>query len=145
MQLGSVVRSRERDWVIVTYEGDVLPLSLSLTTNITWWDMRLASRNSLLMPILCLAILLKTVPVISDPVNLHGVNLKTFPNSWEEVRDSLDPEGYVEQVKKSFFPGETFRVLEERELRQFGEYRTRRLMLRAREKTVKETSYEEVK
>lgn len=134
MQLGSVVRSRERDWVIVTCEGDVLPLSLSLTTNITWWDMRLASRSSLLMPILCLAILLKTVPVISDPVNLHGVNLKTFPDPWEEVRDSLDPEGYVEQVKKSFFPGETCRVLKEKEPRLYGEYRTRWLVLEAWER-----------
>ncbi len=29
------------------------------------------------------------------------------------------------------FPGETFRVLKEKELRQFGEYRTRRLVLEA--------------
>jgi hypothetical protein len=29
------------------------------------------------------------------------------------------------------FPGETFRVLKERELRQYGEYRTQRLVLAA--------------
>lgn len=29
------------------------------------------------------------------------------------------------------FPGETFRVLKEKEIRQYGEYRTRRLALEA--------------
>ncbi|MDW8242707.1 MAG: hypothetical protein RMJ88_05800 [Thermogemmata sp.] len=29
------------------------------------------------------------------------------------------------------FPGETFRVLKDKELRQWGEYRTRRLVLQA--------------
>jgi hypothetical protein len=29
------------------------------------------------------------------------------------------------------FPGETFRVLKDKELRQYGEYRTRRLVLEA--------------
>ena len=29
------------------------------------------------------------------------------------------------------YPSETFRVLKEREIRQFGEYRTRRLVLEA--------------
>jgi len=47
----------------------------------------------------------------------------------DEVRDPLDPEGYAERVRKSTFPGETFRVLKEKEIRQFGEYRTRRLVL----------------
>jgi hypothetical protein len=32
------------------------------------------------------------------------------------------------------FPGETFRVLKERELAKFGEYRTRRLVLEAWDK-----------
>ena len=32
------------------------------------------------------------------------------------------------------FPGETFRVLKDKELRQYGEYRTRRLVLQAWEK-----------
>jgi hypothetical protein len=32
------------------------------------------------------------------------------------------------------FLGETFRVLKEKEMRQFGEYRTRRLVLEAWEK-----------
>jgi len=32
------------------------------------------------------------------------------------------------------FPGETFRVLKEKEVKQFGEYRTRRLVLEAWDK-----------
>ena len=45
-------------------------------------------------------------------------------------RDRL-PAGYAERCCRSTFPGETFRVLKEKELRQFGEYRTRRLVLEA--------------
>ncbi len=39
----------------------------------------------------------------------------------------LDPK----EVHGEDFPGETFRVLKEREVKQFGEYRTRRLVLDA--------------
>lgn len=39
--------------------------------------------------------------------------------------------GYAERRVKSDFPGETFRVLKEKEIRQYGEYRTRRLVLEA--------------
>jgi len=35
---------------------------------------------------------------------------------------------------KSTFSGETFRVLKEKELRQYGKYRTRRLVLEAWER-----------
>jgi len=34
-------------------------------------------------------------------------------------------------LKGAFGPGETFRVLKEKEIRQFGEYRTKRLILEA--------------
>ena len=37
----------------------------------------------------------------------------------------LDPK----EVHGEDFPGETFRVLKEKEIKQFGEYRTRRLVL----------------
>jgi hypothetical protein len=37
----------------------------------------------------------------------------------------LDPQ----EVYGSDFPGETFRVLKEKEMKQFGEFRTRRLVL----------------
>jgi len=34
-------------------------------------------------------------------------------------------------VEASRFPGETFRVLKEKDIRRYGEYRTRRLVLEA--------------
>jgi hypothetical protein len=43
----------------------------------------------------------------------------------DELRYVLDPQ----EVCGSDFPGETFRVLKEKELKQFGEFRTRRLVL----------------
>jgi hypothetical protein len=49
----------------------------------------------------------------------------------EEIRDPLDAEGYTARVAASDFPGETFRVLKEKEQAKFGEYRTRRMVLEA--------------
>ena len=45
----------------------------------------------------------------------------------DELRYILDPK----EVYGEDFPGETFRVLKEMEIKQFGEYRTRRLVLEA--------------
>jgi hypothetical protein len=45
----------------------------------------------------------------------------------DELRYILDPK----DVHGPDFPGETFRVLKDKEIRQFGEYRTRRLVLEA--------------
>ena len=45
----------------------------------------------------------------------------------EELRYILDPQ----DVYGPDFPGETFRVLKEKEMKQYGEYRTRRLVLDA--------------
>jgi len=45
----------------------------------------------------------------------------------DELRYILDPK----EVHGDDFPGETFRVLKEKEVKQFGEYRTRRLVLEA--------------
>ncbi|MCH2457439.1 MAG: N-6 DNA methylase [Henriciella sp.] len=45
----------------------------------------------------------------------------------DELRYILDPA----DVKKPDYPSETFRVLKEKEIRQHGEYRTRRLVLEA--------------
>lgn len=47
--------------------------------------------------------------------------------SREELRYILDPK----EVMGDDFPGETFRVLKENEIRMYGEYRTRRLVLEA--------------
>ena len=53
----------------------------------------------------------------------------------DELRYILDPkEVYGEDPStglRAGFPGETFRVLKEKETKQFGEYRTRRLVLEA--------------
>ncbi|MFB6272802.1 MAG: hypothetical protein ABEL51_07925, partial [Salinibacter sp.] len=48
----------------------------------------------------------------------------------EELRYILDPK----DVYGADFPGETFRVLKEKEIKQFGEYRTKRLVLEAWER-----------
>ena len=45
----------------------------------------------------------------------------------DELRYILDPK----EVHGEDFPGETFRVLKDKEIRQYGEYRTRRLVLEA--------------
>ena len=45
----------------------------------------------------------------------------------DELRYILDPK----EVHGEDFPGETFRVLKEKEVRLYGEYRTRRLVLAA--------------
>ncbi len=43
----------------------------------------------------------------------------------DELRYILDPK----EVYDEDFPGETFRVLKEKEIKKYGEYRTRRLVL----------------
>ena len=73
----------------------------------------------------------KQLRYILDPADLTERELADILDQWEEVRDLLDPAGYAARVAASTFPGETFRVLKEKELRQFGEYRTRRLVLEA--------------
>ena len=73
----------------------------------------------------------KQLRYILDPADLTDKELKDILDPWEEVSDPLDPEGYRRRAEQSTFPGETFRVLKEKELRQYGEYRTRRLVLEA--------------
>lgn len=52
---------------------------------------------------------------------------KLYGLSRDELRYILDPK----EVYGDDFPGETFRVLKDKELKQYGEYRTRRLVLEA--------------
>lgn len=52
---------------------------------------------------------------------------RAFGLNRDEPRYILDPA----DVKGPDYPSETFRVLKEREVRQYGEYRTRRLVLAA--------------
>jgi len=76
----------------------------------------------------------KQLRYILDPADLTEKELADILDPWEEVDDPLEPTGYQERCRKSTFPGETFRVLKEKEIRQFGEYRTRRLILEAWER-----------
>lgn len=52
---------------------------------------------------------------------------KLYGLTWDELRYILDPH----EVYGPEFPGETFRVLKDKELKLYGEYRTRRLVLEA--------------
>lgn len=73
----------------------------------------------------------KQLRYILDPADLTARELEDILDPWEEVSNPLDPAGYDARRAASDFPGETFRVLKEKELRQYGEYRTRRLVLEA--------------
>jgi hypothetical protein len=78
----------------------------------------------------------KQLRYILDPADLTEKEVEDILDPWEEVKDPLDPEGYAKRVSNSTFPGETFRVLKEKEIRQYREYRTRRLVLEAWEALV---------
>jgi len=73
----------------------------------------------------------KQLRYILDPADLTAKEIATILDDSEEVADPLDPEGYRRRVEASTFPGETFRVLKEKEMARYGEYRTRRLVLEA--------------
>ncbi|WP_141610772.1 DNA methyltransferase [Litorilinea aerophila] len=76
----------------------------------------------------------KQLRYILDPADLTEKELEDILDPWEEVADPLDPAGYEARVAASDFPGETFRVLKDKELRAYGEYHTRRLVLEAWER-----------
>ncbi len=67
---------------------------------------------------------------------LDAIYAKLYGLTTEELRYILDPQ----DVYGPDFPGETFRVLKEKEIKQFGEYRTRRLVLEAWERLNKNES-----
>ena len=56
---------------------------------------------------------------------LDAYYARLFGLTRDELRYILDPK----EVHGEDFPGETFRVLKEKEVKQFGEYRTRRLLV----------------
>jgi hypothetical protein len=76
----------------------------------------------------------KQLRYILDPADLTERELEDILDPWEEVANPLDPQGYETRRAASDFPGETFRVLKEKEIKQYGEYRTRRLVLEAWER-----------
>jgi hypothetical protein len=61
---------------------------------------------------------------------LDAYYAKLYGLTRDELRYILDPK----DVYGPDFPGETFRVLKEKEEKQYGEYRTRRLVLDAWDK-----------
>ena len=58
---------------------------------------------------------------------LDALYARLYGLSRNELRYILDPA----DVYGPEFPGETFRMLKEKEIKKFGEYRTRRLVLEA--------------
>ena len=62
--------------------------------------------------------------------DLDAFYARAYGLTHDELRYILDPA----DVKGPDYPSETFRVLKEKEVRQYGEYRTRRLVLTARDR-----------
>ena len=62
--------------------------------------------------------------------DLDAFYARAYGLTHDELRYILDPA----DVKGPDYPSETFRVLKEKEVRQYGEYRTRRLVLAARDR-----------
>jgi hypothetical protein len=58
---------------------------------------------------------------------LDAIYAKLYGLTTDELRFILDPQ----DVYGADFPGETFRVLKEKEIRLYGEYRTKRLVMEA--------------
>lgn len=74
----------------------------------------------------------KQLRYILDPHGLSDAELEDITSDWEDPTCSgphLLPESPT-----TTFPGETFRVLKEKETAKYGEYRTRRLVLEAWER-----------
>ena len=61
--------------------------------------------------------------MMKDELNAYYARL--YGHVRDELRYILDPK----EVHGEDFPGETFRMLKEKEVKQFGEYRRRRLVL----------------
>lgn len=69
--------------------------------------------------------------------DLDAFYARAYGLTREELRYILDPA----DVKGSDYPSETFRVLKEKEIRQHGEYRTRRLVLEAWDRMEQEGTF----
>ncbi|MEZ0348559.1 MAG: N-6 DNA methylase [Thermus sp.] len=80
----------------------------------------------------------KQLRYILDPKDLTPKELADILSDYEEVEDPLEERHYQKRHRASAFPGETFRVLREKEIKRYGEYRTRRLVLEAWERLSKE-------
>ena len=76
----------------------------------------------------------KQLRYVLDPADLTPSELENILDPDEQVRDPLDATGYAARIAASDFPSETFRVLKNKDIVKFGEYRTRRLVLEAWER-----------
>ncbi|MCX8208014.1 MAG: hypothetical protein N3G75_09365, partial [Methanothrix sp.] len=76
----------------------------------------------------------KQLRYILDPQDLTPKELADILSDAEEVADPLDEREYRKRRERSSFPGETFRVLRDKEEKRYGEYRTRRMVLEAWER-----------
>jgi hypothetical protein len=83
----------------------------------------------------------KQLRYVLDPADLTRKELEDILDPWEGVADPLHDQAYRERAAQSDFPGETFRVLKEKELKLHGEYRTRRLVLEAYDRLVTTERY----
>ncbi|WP_457637563.1 hypothetical protein [Oceanithermus sp.] len=77
----------------------------------------------------------KQLRYILDPADLTEREIETLTtDDHEEVANPLDPAAYEARAKASTYPSQTFSALKRKELREYGEYRTRRLVLEAWER-----------
>lgn len=74
----------------------------------------------------------KQLRYILDPHGLSKKELEDILDPWEDP--TCTGPHLLPAVPALDFPGETFRVLKNKEEKQFGEYRTRRLVLEAWER-----------
>lgn len=68
---------------------------------------------------------------------LDAFYARTYGLTRDELRYILDPA----DMKGPDYPSETFRVLKEKEIRQYGEYRTRRLVLEAWDRMEQDSTF----
>lgn len=71
----------------------------------------------------------KQVRYILDPADLTERELENIMNNYEEIENVLDKDTYIKRCESSQFSGESFRVLKDKEIRVYGCYLTRRLVL----------------
>jgi hypothetical protein len=72
-------------------------------------------------------IFINPIPFSLPKPKPDAIYAKFYSLTTGELRYILDPQN----VCSPDFPGETFRVLKEKEIKKYGEYRTKRLVLAA--------------
>ncbi len=134
MSPGSIVTCRNREWVLLPSDQEDLPL---LRPMICTADDMQAPVDALRASESPIAATIPTTPYRWDEARrallraeLDAWYARAYGLTRDELRYILDPA----DVHGPDFPGETFRVLKDKETAKFGEYRTRRLVLEAWDK-----------